>query len=167
MGPGFGGQGEDVKHVRYFWYVTKHRWFVFVACWQLGIPWLGLIHDWSKFTREEWGPYAEYFYGKNGRSNRSVSKDRHPGDRDPAFDEAWRQHYTRNKHHPQFWLSGVDPDGGVPTPMPEKYVREMVADWTGAGRAIQGRKDWRPWYLYNRDRLNLHPDTKALVESWL
>jgi hypothetical protein len=51
--------------------------------------------------------------------------------------------------------------------MPRKYVLEMVADWTGAGRAISGRKDWRPWYRENAGRLRLHPQTRAMVEAML
>jgi hypothetical protein len=34
-------------------------------------------------------------------------------------------------------------------PMPEKFVREMVADWMGAGRAITGRWDVNDWYRPN------------------
>jgi hypothetical protein len=52
-----------------------------------------------------------------------------------------------------------------PLPMPEKYVREMVADWCGAGRAYTGRWDVAGWYEQQRERVVLHPDTRALVEQ--
>lgn len=52
-------------------------------------------------------------------------------------------------------------------PMPEAYVREMVADWMGAGRAITGRWDVAEWYKKNRDNMVLHPDTRTRVEALL
>jgi len=48
--------------------------------------------------------------------------------------------------------------------MPPKYVREMIADWVGAGMAISGRKDPNPWYKKNKDKMLLHKDTRQLVE---
>jgi hypothetical protein len=43
--------------------LLKHKWCVFQAAWRLGIPWLGLIHDWSKFLPREFIAYAQWFYG--------------------------------------------------------------------------------------------------------
>lgn len=50
--------------------------------------------------------------------------------------------------------------------MPDKYIREMVADWRGAGRAL-GKPDIVAWYVSNRDNIQLHPDTRKLVEYYL
>lgn len=50
-------------------------------------------------------------------------------------------------------------------PMPEKYAREMVADWSGAGRALGHGNDVVPWYRKNKDKMQLHPDTRVLVEE--
>lgn len=49
--------------------------------------------------------------------------------------------------------------------MPEALVREMVADWMGAGRAITGRWDVAAWYQNNRENMVLHRDTRARVEA--
>jgi hypothetical protein len=49
--------------------------------------------------------------------------------------------------------------------MPEPLVREMVADWMGAGRAITGTWDVAGWYAKNRERMVLHPETRARVEA--
>jgi hypothetical protein len=53
----------------------------------------------------------------------------------------------------------------VALPMPEKYVREMVADWMGAGRAITGRWEVAQWYAKTREHIIVHPDTRARVEE--
>lgn len=51
--------------------------------------------------------------------------------------------------------------------MPERYVREMVADWYGAGRAITGRWDAPGWYWENKEKMKLHPATRSFVEVLL
>lgn len=55
---------------------------------------------------------------------------------------------------------------GFPDPMPDVYIREMVADWRGAGRAA-GKTDTAAWYEKNRDKIILHPDTRQRVEELL
>jgi len=79
--------------LKYLWQVLRHKWFVFLEACRLGIPWLGLIHDWSKLRSSEFAPYAQHFYG-----SQPEKKD------DPAFDIAWLQHQKRNKHHWQYWV---------------------------------------------------------------
>lgn len=51
-------------------------------------------------------------------------------------------------------------------PMPMKYVREMVADWVGAGRAM-GKNDAKGWYQNNKKDMTLHHDTRLHVEDLL
>jgi len=51
--------------------------------------------------------------------------------------------------------------------MPEKYVREMLADWDGAGRAITGKSDPGAWYDRNGAKMILHPKTRAGVKFLL
>lgn len=51
--------------------------------------------------------------------------------------------------------------------MPERLVREMVADWMGAGRAITGRWEVGVWYAANADKMVLHVATRARVEELL
>lgn len=48
-------------------------------------------------------------------------------------------------------------------PMPDKYRREMVADWRGAGKAY-GNDDTKGWYMKNRANIILHPETRKWVE---
>jgi hypothetical protein len=51
--------------LKYLWSMMRHKWFVFIEACKLGIPWLGLIHDLSKFAPSEFIPYARYFYGNH------------------------------------------------------------------------------------------------------
>jgi len=156
---------KSLKYYQYFRFMLRHKWFVFLASRKLGITWLGVIHDWSKFLPSEWLPYMNYFYGKNGNSNRESSKETHQKGIDTEFDAAWNKHKNRNKHHWQWWILQED-DGPIKLiPMEEKYILEMIADWTGAGMAISGRKDWRPWYEKQRDTIQLHPETREYVEE--
>jgi len=137
----------------------RHKWFVFLECCRLGIPLLGIIHDLSKFSPSEWIPYAQYFYG-GGETQRIEFN----------FDVAWLHHQHRNKHHWQRWLLTLDSarsDGKLfPVPMPDKYRKEMLADWNGAGRAY-GNPDTAGWYMQNLEQIQLHPETRAWIEKQL
>lgn len=156
-----------MKHLKYLSYVLRHKWFVFIECCKLGIPWLGIIHDWSKFRPSEWFPYAEHFYGTNkkgikeGRDKTGYYKPYDTGDQ--AFDFAWLLHQKRNKHHWQWWLLPTDAEGVKIFEMPVKYRKEMVADWRGAGRA-QGTPDTIAWYDKNKDKMQLQKETRKWVE---
>lgn len=52
-------------------------------------------------------------------------------------------------------------------PMPEKFIKEMVADWYGAGRAQTGKWAAHNWYELKKETLILHPETRQIVEWWL
>jgi len=58
-----------------------------------------------------------------------------------------------------------------PLPIPEKYVREMVADWIGAYRAYEGkwaRNSW-PWWEKNKEKIlsHCHRDTVIMIHRLL
>ena len=47
--------------------------------------------------------------------------------------------------------------------MPNKYRKEMLCDWIGAGMAITGKRDVVNWYEKNKFNIVLHPSTKELI----
>ena len=156
--------------VKYIRKVVRHKWFVFVEACKLGVPWLGITHDMSKFRLREMLPYAKYF---NGEYLSAVMVMEYPGYKGPvqetvdaAFDVAWNEHQKCNRHHWQYWLLVNDnSEPQVKTlPMPEKYVREMVADWIGAGKAY-GNTDTLGWYKENKDKQVMHTATRSRVEE--
>lgn len=142
-------------HLRYASYVVRHKWFVFVAGLKTRAPiWRLLIHDWSKLSRAEWTPYVRSFYRPD------IPREA----KQAAFDAAWLHHQHRNPHHWQHWLLQED-DGGLKTlEMPSALIREMVADWMGAGRAITGRWEVAEWYAKTRGTIQLHPFTQYDVD---
>jgi hypothetical protein len=147
------------SHLRYLGYVLRHKWHVAYAGVRLGVPfWQLLIHDWTKFTPAEWGPYVRRFFAGRGSK---WEKDADPTE----FHTAWRHHWTRNPHHWEYWLSEAVSDAdNRPRRMPDVYVREMVADWYGAGMA-QGKPDIASWYSDNQKRMRLHDSSRELAQQ--
>lgn len=156
-------------HLSYLRYVLCHKWFVFIECCKLGIPFLGLIHDWSKFLPSEWFSYVHTFYNSDGSKRDIRDKD---GNYDPAnindqFDYAWLHHQHCNKHHWQYWMLVQDEDEDKLLPMLDKYRREMLADWRGAGRVITGKRETLKWYQKSKEKMQLHPETRQWIERQL
>ena len=153
---------------KYFCYVVKHKWHVLCECFKTRLYWRGIMHDMSKFRPDEFIPYARYFYGDYGVKNQCPAKWANPSDifykTKQDFDRAWLKHLHRNPHHHQHWLLVNDSDGTHPLEMPKKYGIEMVCDWRGAGKAINGKDDVVAWYKKNKDGMVLHPETRNAVE---
>jgi hypothetical protein len=143
-------------------YLARHKWFVFVAGLKTGVPlWRLIRHDWSKLLPSEWFPYADFFYVQD-----PTTKER----RYQAFREAWRKHIHRNDHHWEYWVSVEQLEQRVTltaNPMPLVAVREMVADWAGAGRAITGVGNPTEWFITNRPKMALHTNTEIMVHQIL
>ena len=157
------------RYLNYLSYVLRHKWFVFLQCCKFGIPWLGILHDWSKFLPSEFTPYARHFYNSNGSPKQAKDDTgycKSADTSDKAFDLAWMLHQKRNKHHWQWWILPQDEGNTKMFPIPEKYRLEMLADWIGAGRA-QGAPDIAKWYIKNKDKMTLHPATRAWIETAL
>jgi len=157
-----------IAHWRYLKYILRHKWFVYLACRAIGVGfWQAVIHDWSKFRPREWVPYVDYFYRRGGKDKYSAAGGAYSPGYDDAFDTAWLFHQHANPHHHQHWVLLQD-DGQVKAlPMPERYLREMIADWIGAGRALGHGDDVEGWYARNKDKMVLHPDSRARVEQLL
>lgn len=159
-------------YFKYMKYILRHKWFVFLECSKVGLFWRGLIHDWSKLRPSEFIPYARHFYGKRkrqgikrGRNESGYYKPYDTGD--TAFDFAWLLHQKRNRHHWQWWILPEDNGGTKIFPMSPTYRKELLCDWHGAGRAINGKRDSKTFYLKNKDNIQLNPETRQWVEQQL
>ncbi len=150
--------------MKYFLLTLKHKWFVFLAGWRTRTSlWDLLIHDWSKFMPDELPHYQRQFFGK--------------ADRPLQFAKCWLRHQNRHPHHWEYWIPRTghtrglaDFQDGDPLPMPMRYVREMVADWLGAGRAYEGKwpdmEDWT-WLKRSLPKMRLHLETKDKLQKVL
>jgi hypothetical protein len=167
-----------MRHWRYFKYICRHKWFVFIESCRLGVPLVGVLHDLSKLRPCEWVPYADYFYGGPHRARVDYSgyeKTWYWGiiEREckeavqERFDAAWLAHQHANKHHWQHYVLREDDGGWKVLPMPDRYRREMLADWRGARRAITGKDNTSEWFEKNRATMSLHPDTMAWIRAQL
>lgn len=127
---------------------------------------MGLLHDISKFCPDEWFAYANFFYRKTKNVVRDSSGYYKPIDTgDANFDFAWLLHQKRNKHHWQWWVLPEDNGGVKVLPMPDKYRREMLADWNGAGKAQGFGNNTLLWYSKNKDKMQLHEETRLWIEE--
>lgn len=158
--------------LRFLRYLFQHKRYVFWACRALNVPlWQAIIHDWTKFRPSEYFPYLEGFqnwlhirYGDQGGPPFTWS----PGGKE-QFLAAKNRHYKRNPHHWHYWVLLSDdrvPPEPLLLPIPERFVREMVADWVGAGFA-QEAPDIRSWYNIHKNQMLLHPDSRLFAEQLL
>lgn len=152
------------RYDKYLIYVLKHKWFVMIECFKVGLYWRGIAHDFDKFLPSLFIPYARRFFGpgKDIKSGRDKTGYYDPTKgADEKFKAAVQKHLLKNKHHWQYW--NVDAQ-----PMPLKYVKEMVCDWKGAGRA-QGNTNYSPlkWFEANKKTMIIHKHTEALIKKVL
>lgn len=141
----------------YLKYIFRHKWFVLVECYKMGIIWRGLMHDMSKLLPSEFFAYREYFYG-------GYSHDMMPKPIEDDFDFAWHWHLKRNKHHWQWWIIKFDEGALKIFEMPLEYRKEMLADWIGASKAITGKNNVYDWYTQNKNKMALASYTRHWID---
>ena len=117
-----------VKHISL---VMRHKWYVFIFCCKIGMPFRGFMHDWSKFSPTELFESIKYY---KGTYSPITECKKHNG-----YSNAWLHHKGRNRHHPEYWY---DETATNQTPMiPYKYVAEMICDKLSACKIYNG-KNW-------------------------
>lgn len=157
-----------MKHLRHLWYLVRHKFYVVKYGIYRGAPLTRLlVHDFSKFRRDEWFGYTNYYF-KAHTHHRDYAK------HIEAKDAAYKLHVTRNPHHWQHWvipeLKATVYYNGRPeyaARMPMAALLEMLADWDAAGMTKHGKLDSREFYESNRKTMNLHPVTRRQVEEIL
>lgn len=111
---------------------------------------LDWVHDESKYSDEEFLPYAHNFYPETrpeGMTQEQVDKE---------YEEAWDHHKKNNPHHWQYW------DGA---PIPDvRYIYEMVADWASFAMKEAEPQNLLDWYETNKDTMILDSKTREIVE---
>lgn len=131
---------------KYFCYIIEHKWNVGIECVKMGLYLHAFTHDLSKLYPSEFISYAKHFY--NG-PNRKL------------FETAWCLHQNRNKHHWDYWVKA----DGHAVPMPNKHVKQMIADWRGMSRKFGDTAE--EYYMLNKHKMRLHKETKCLISKIL
>jgi len=127
---------------------------------KLGVPlWGALIHDWQKFAPAEWRPYRQKFFAER-------SDDIEPELVKRNFKRAWLHHAHHGPHHWEYWLLKAG-DNIEALEMPDRYRREMLADWNGAGLAINGKNDTKEFYERRKGDIVLHEKTREWIEEMI
>ena len=104
-------------------------------------------HDASKFSEEEFEPYAQKWFNNSGKT--------------PEYEAAWTHHWMHNEHHPEFWL-GED--------MPYIYILEMICDWGSFSIASGDMMELSNYYFSEArddEEKNLSDNTKIIIEEIL
>jgi len=143
------------KNVRLIKYLLTHKAFVtWAALFKVkGVPLLQiLLHDLSKFSCAEYQAYRRKFRPIDG-------EDPLP---DLEWDRALLHHYNTNQHHPEHWRI----DNRL-IPIPDKFVKEMVADWLGATRALRGTWDLSGFLNSRFKDFQFHAETEAKIKKEL
>jgi hypothetical protein len=148
-----------IKYWKYLIYVLEHKKNVFIECWKKGLYTHAFTHDLSKFSPKEFKAYAWKFYGgkqasrallkATGTEHICISQE----DIEEAFTEAWKHHYTHNKHHWNYWIGQE---------MPIKYIEQMVCDWKGMARRFGDTA--QEFYCKNYDKIQLEHNSRVNLE---
>ena len=159
------------RYINYARYVLWHKWFVLIECFKEGLIWRGLVHDLDKFRRDEFVPYALFFYNKDGGKRQIRDKTGYYKPEDTGcvyFDNAWFLHQKRNDHHWQWWIQVCDEGKLKARVMSVNALTEMICDWKGAALA-QGVKsgDINEWWLRNRTKMLFNSHTRAVINGYL
>ena len=116
-------------------------------------------HDASKYSKEEYEAYDEYFYPSDGSKVGGDPK------RKEAFDKAWLHHQNCNPHHWQYHVLINDEEKMKALEMSLNDVYEMVADWGAFAYLKKDGQHLRDWYKINRDKQIIHEKTREIVDA--
>lgn len=150
-----------MKYIRslltFIWEVLVHKYYVFKYGLELGVPWWQLLlHDFCKFSPTECEGYVRRFHIKDG-SDYTMQK----------YEEAWLHHQNSSPHHWEYWVQrSYEEPGFKALEMPDRYVREMVADWMAANKVYKSyeqdkaRRVNHNWLKDKLPKMNLHVNTR-------
>jgi hypothetical protein len=153
------------SHVRYARYLLRHKWYVGKQCFKDGLYVRGIVHDWHKFLPTVWMAYVKHFY-MNCVGNEKLEEI------DREFDLAWLHHQNTSDHHWEYWVSREDTPCSLHSiraiEMSEAARKELLADWYGAGKAMEKPGDWfeiLSYWNYLRLRATIHPVTANEIDA--
>ena len=144
-----------MHHLINLWYLARHKYWVLIFGIKLGVPiWRLIIHDLDKFYPSKWTGYANYYFNPKKQSD-FVEK----------YNLACNGHQKLAKHHWQYWILIDNFADLIPLKIPDKYLREMVADWLSAAKCKTGTiNNIAGWYQTNKENLILNKESRSNLE---
>jgi len=152
--------------------IRNHIAYVQEMCDKMGIHELGLEHDKSKLSPDEFEIY-KWATGKGSPHDFARAE--------LGYSPSWVHHKARNRHHWEYWtdFNSAKPNGdGTFTivckcvKMPYENVIEMFCDFVGAGKAYSKEK-WTketPLNYWNKaceGKRAMHKDSENLIKMLL
>lgn len=142
--------------VEYDTYLAKHTGYVetlYNYFW--GEP-LNCKHDSSKFSEEEYNAYDKHWYPKKAE-NKSLD-----------YEYAVLHHIHNNPHHWQYWVAiDENPSDFKLLPIPERYLKEMVADWASFSMMKNDADELLKWYRENKENIYMEKESKEKLEKMI
>lgn len=139
------------------------KWFEFEK--EIGTKWSIEKHDASKYLKDEYEAYDNWFYGNQSYENKV------------KIDKAWLHHIHNNPHHWQHWLLVEDDpeyttEAGLIYPfkfieIPDNYILEMIADWWSFSWKTGNLLEVFEWYKLHENTIKMHPKSRMKVEQIL
>jgi len=111
-----------------------------------------LVHDLSKYSKEEFEPYRKNFFPINEKEKENNKLD---------FDKAVQHHYAYNQHHWNYWVRA----DGIAVEMNMIYIIEMICDWIAMGYKFNNTA--KEYYEKNKEKINLNIISRKQVEYFL
>lgn len=153
---------------KHFKTITYHKYLVLKGCFRVGLYWQGIVHDLSKYSLTEFCVGVRYYQGNRSPNNKEREI--------YGFSKAWLHHKGRNKHHYEYWIDYSvkgSRQGMIPTPMPKKYVVEMLIDRVSASKVYnKGAYTNQDALLYYKNGIEsmphiMHEETRTDLEALL
>jgi len=110
------------------------------------------VHDQSKYSDEEFGPYRRHFHYIDEKEREDSAAD---------FEKAWDHHKENNMHHWNWWAEHNQADK-----MSIPFVLEMCCDWIAMSMKFPKTNAYE-WYLENKNEIILGVFQKSIMETIL
>lgn len=146
---------EDLVHLIY---LLGHKWRVFVECCKLGIPWRGVFHDLSRFSRREWAPYyfSQFLHEILTRDDAKKLE---------SFAISWNRHKTSNPHHWEYWAPKSVKDEKKLLEIPDGILLEMLADWIACAK--ERNMPFDAWCKDRMESIRMNPCSREKLEEMI
>lgn len=120
--------------------------------------WFIKVHDFSKFSEEEFEPYRVKYYPTD--DEKKLDQDLI----EKNYQEAWKHHYSENNHHPLFWCDEL---GHPKDDMSLVAILHMLCDW--GAMSIKFKSSTYDWYYSKakEEKDEMTENTKKMVEKLL